>query len=240
MIKYSKKDSKEINSLIRQELLKLKEEAYKDFSSKLIPGMNNILGVRIPKLRDMAKKIAKGDYKEYLENPLDEYFEEVMLQGLTIGYLKEDIDYILKEVEKFIPKINNWSICDSFCIGLKIVKKNKYKVLEFLRRYLDSDKEYYIRFSVVILLDFYVEEEYIDRVLKELDRIRHDGYYVKMAVAWAISTCYIKFPERTMKYLKEKNTLDNYTYNKSLQKICESLKIDKETKEAIKSMKRKI
>jgi 3-methyladenine DNA glycosylase AlkD len=102
---------------------------------------------------------------------------------------------------------------------------------------MDS-REFYIRFGVVMLLNYYVEEAYIEKALQAMDQIHCDAYYVKMGVAWAISMYYVKFPEITMKYLKE-NHLDDFTYNKTLQKITESLKVDKETKDLIRSMKRK-
>ena len=100
-----------------------------------------------------------------------------------------------------------------------------------------SNKEFEIRFAVVIILNYYITEDYIDLILETLDEVKHEGYYVKMAVAWAISLCFVKFEEKTMNYLKN-NKLDDFTYNKSLQKICESLRVDKDTKAIIKSMKR--
>jgi 3-methyladenine DNA glycosylase AlkD len=108
----------------------------------------------------------------------------------------------------------------------------------FIQPYLKSDQEFYVRFAVVVLLDFYIDEAYITRVLYALDKIKHSGYYVKMAVAWSVSVCYIKFPEITMVYLKN-NSLDDFTYNKSLQKITESFRVDNEIKLVIKRMKRK-
>jgi 3-methyladenine DNA glycosylase AlkD len=89
-----------------------------------------------------------------------------------------------------------------------------------------------------MLIDFYIDDDYRRSVLKQLDSITHDGYYVKMAVAWAISICYIKFEEITLDYLKN-NNLNDFTYNKSLQKICESLKVNKNSKAFIRGMKRK-
>ena len=106
-----------------------------------------------------------------------------------------------------------------------------------MQPYLKSNKEFEIRFAVVIILNYYITEDYIDLVLETLDDVKHEGYYVKMAVAWAISLCFVKFEEKTMNYLKN-NKLDDFTYNKSLQKICESLRVDKDTKAIIKSMKR--
>lgn len=96
---------------------------------------------------------------------------------------------------------------------------------------------YEIRFGVVCLLDFFINEAYIDAVLEEMKKIHHDGYYVKMAVAWAVSICYIHFPEKTQKLLKE-NSLDDWTHNKTIQKIRESLRISKEEKEMLKTWKR--
>lgn len=227
-----------MNEKIREELLKLSEEKYREFSSRLIPGVDNILGVRLLYLRKIAKSIAKKDWRKYLKNANDTYFEEVMLQGMVIGYVNDsNIEEILVYITKFIPKINNWSICDSFSSGLKITNKNKEIVWEFLKKYLSSKEEYEVRFAVVMLLNYYIDEEYIRKVLKELDKVNHEGYYVKMAVAWAVSMCYVKFEDITLEYLNN-NNLDDFTYNKSLQKICESLKIDKERKVLIKSMKR--
>lgn len=225
--------------MIREQLLELAEDSYKDFSSNLLPGVDNLIGVRLPYLRKIAKQIVKKDWLSYIEDDNEIYFEEVMLKGMVIGYLGGyDIEEILKYIADFIPKINNWSVCDSFCVGLKITNRNQERVWEFLKPYLCSDKEFEVRFAVVMMINFYIDDDYVKLVLKELDNINHDGYYVKMAVAWAISISYIKFEELTLDYLKN-NNLDDYTYNKSLQKICESLKVDKATKDVIKGMKRK-
>ncbi len=137
-----------------------------------------------------------------------------------------------------MPKIYNWGICDTFCAGLKCFKSNKEKGFDLLNTYLDSQKEFELRFAIVLLLDFYIVDEYVDRVIEILDNIHHEGYYVKMAVAWAISICYIKYSEKTMIYLKD-NKLDNFTYNKALQKIIESYRVDKDEKNIIRNMKRK-
>lgn len=108
---------------------------------------------------------------------------------------------------------------------------------DFLQPCLESSGEFIVRFAVVMLLDYFITGEYIDRIYPVLDRIKHQGYYVKMAVAWAVSMCYVQFPEKTMAYLRN-NTLDDFTYNKSLQKITESLCVDSETKKTIRAMKR--
>lgn len=224
---------------IRTQLLSLAEPEYQKFSAALIPNITNVLGVRLPVLRKIAKQIAVGDWRTYLQTADDEYFEEVMLQAMVIGHVQADLDELLKAIEAFVPKIDNWSVCDSFCAGLKYTKVHSEPMWTFLQPYLRSEQEYEIRFGVVMLLNFYLDERYIDQVLNALDQIRHEAYYVKMAVAWAISMAYVKQPEVTMRYLKH-NTLDDFTYNKALQKITESYRVDPETKQMIRSMKRKV
>lgn len=227
-----------MNKIIRERILTLADEEYRQFHSGLIPDADNILGVRLPKLRKLAQELAKGNWRDYLSMAQDEYYEEIMLQGLVIGYAKADIEEILGYVAAFVPKISNWGVCDSFCNSLKITQKHMTRVWEFLQPYLKSHEEFELRFGVVMLLSFYIVDEYIDRVLPLLDGAKHEGYYVKMAVAWAISICFVKYPEKTIAYLKD-NTLDDFTYNKALQKITESLRVDKATKNLIRSMKRK-
>lgn len=221
---------------IRNKLFSLADEEYKKFHGSLCPGTNNIIGVRVPVLRDVAKVIAKGNWRTYLKTAKNEYYEEIMLQGMVIGLAKMELEERLEYIKSFVPKIDNWAVCDVTCAGLKFTKKHMEEVWKFLRTYIDSNKEFEIRFGVVMLLDFYVTEEYITQVLEILNNIHHEGYYVKMAVAWAISICYIKFPKETMELL-QKNSLDTFTYNKSLQKILESYRVSKEDKETIRKMK---
>lgn len=223
---------------LREKLFELADEKYKNFHSSLCPNTDNIIGVRVPKMREIAKEIAKESWRDFLANSSEDYYEEVLIKGFVIAYAKCDIEEKLKYIESFIPKINNWAVCDSFCNSLKFVNKNKNRVWEFIQPYLKSKNEFELRFAIVVLLNYYITEEYIDLVLEILNNTKHEGYYVKMAVAWAISICFIKFNEKTMHFLKHSN-LDDFTYNKSLQKICESLRVDKNTKSIIKSMKRK-
>lgn len=227
-----------MNNQLKEQLLELSDVKYQQFTARLIPNITNLLGVRHPELHKLAKSIAKGDWRTYLNQAEDEYFEEVMLQAMVIGYVKTDIDELLEYAAVFIPKINNWSICDSFCSGLKITKKNRARVWDFVIPYLSSQDTYHIRFGVVMLLSYFVDEEYIDQVLHKLDTIHSEEYYVQMAVAWAISICYIKMPEPTLIYLQS-SSLDRFTYNKALQKITESYQVSAEQKVLIRSMRRK-
>jgi len=227
------------NSEIRKKIEDLADEKYKEFHGGLCPEVNGIIGVRVPVLRNIAKEIAKDDWKTYLDNAVDNSYEEIMLQGMVIGLAKMDLEEFKFYLKKFIPKIDNWAVCDTTIAGLKLTRKYPKEMWKFAKVYLKSDKEFEIRFAIVMLLDFFIVDEYIDDVLKILNNIKHTGYYVKMAVAWAISICFIKYQEKTMKLLKN-NNLDNFTYNKALQKIIESYRVDKRTKNKIRNMKRKV
>lgn len=222
---------------IRKKIFELADEKYKEFHSGLCPNTNNIVGVRVPILRNYAKELASGDFRKYLKNAKNDYYEEIMLQGMVIGLAKMDIEERLKYIEGFVPKIDNWAICDVFCAGLKFVNKNKEQVWKFLQKYTKSKEEFELRFLIVMMLDFYITEEYINKVIALLDSIKHTGYYVKMAISWTISVAYVKYPKITMEYLKN-NTLDDFTYNKALQKILESYRVSDEDKKIIRGMKK--
>jgi len=216
----------------------LADEPYRDFQYKLILGADNIIGVRVPKLRALAKQIAKSDWQAFLKDAQDASLEEILLQGLVIGYVKMTPDEALERIAAFVPKISNWEICDICCSSFKTAAKDKEKLFAFLQPYLESEREFDLRFAVIMLMDYFITEEYIDRVLKIYDEIRHDGYYVKMAVAWALSVCFVKFQDKTMRFLKQ-NSLDDWTYNKALQKITESYRVDDSMKTVIRGMKRR-
>lgn len=219
---------------IKKYLLDEAEKDYKKFTASLIPNINNVMGVRLPVLRKIAKDIYENEnWHKFLQCDNCEFMEEVMLQGMVIGLIKKEPLEILNYVREFVPKINNWSVCDSFCCSLKFTKNNKKLVWDFIQPYFDSEKEYDIRFGFVMLLSYFIDDEHIDSVLKIADKFKDKRYYAQMGVAWAISVCYVKFPEKTFEYLKHSN-LDKQTYNKSIQKIRESYRIDKNEKEKLK------
>lgn len=214
----------------------LAEEEYRRFSASLLPGTNNILGVRLPNLRKLAQKIAKEDWRSVIQAISHSTFEETMLHGMILGYAETKPQERLAYIAEFIPYINNWSVCDSFCAGLKFTLHSKEAVWDFLQPYFSSENEFDVRFAVVMLLDYFIEPSYINQVLSLLDSVKHTGYYAKMAVAWAVSICFAKFPEVTMPYLRH-NTLDEETYRRALTKITESRQVDRETKQIIRAMR---
>lgn len=222
---------------IRKELYEKQDLKYKEFHAGLCPNVDKIIGVRVPELRKMAKRIATTNYTEFLENAKDEYYEELLLQGLVIGYAKISIQDTFKYLEEFVPKINSWAVCDTTCSNLKITQKHMKEMWQFLEQYINSQKEYEIRFALVMYLNYYLTDEYIDEILQKIDKIENKEYYVQMAVAWLISFAYIKQKEKTEKYLY-KNKLDKFTQNKSIQKICESFRVNDEDKEKLKKLKK--
>ncbi len=216
---------------IRKRLEQEAEEKYRVFSSALIPNIDNVLGVRIPKLNKLVKELHKTDWKPFLNQPCI-YMEETMLQGMLIA---KTGDFEL--VKQFVPKINNWSVCDKFCNSLKCVKDNKQQVWKFIQPYLKSKKEYNNRFALVIMLEYFIEEDYLAKIFEILNTFNSKKYYAQMAVAWLVSMCFVEFPKETTEFLKT-TKLDDWTYNKSIQKVIESLKVDKSTKQKLKLMKR--
>ena len=228
---------------IRELLEEMAEPDYAKFSGSLLGREAAMLGVRLPKIRELAKKVAKADGREYLENMLDcagenLYMEELMLYGMVIGCMKEKLEDLFPYIKSYVARIDNWSLCDSFCAGLKQTKKQPELMWDFLQPYLKSDKEFELRFGVVMLMDFYVTPDYIERLLQIFDNIHHEGYYVKMAVAWALSVCLVKQWDESFSYMSSpENHLDEFTYAKTVQKCRESFRLTAEQKESLRALK---
>ena len=223
---------------LKSKLDELSDKKYKEFHSGLCPGTDNIIGVRLPILRELAKEIAKQKPIEFLNKYKCKFYEEKMIYGLVIGYMKAEVDVKLDYLKQFVPMIDNWAICDCCCSTYKFTNRNMEKVYEFLQQYISSNQEFEVRFAVIMLMDYYLTDEYIDKVFKIYNEIKLDKYYVKMAVAWGISVAFVKNEQKTKEFLQN-NSLDKFTFNKALQKIIESNRVNKETKDEIRKMKLK-
>ena len=222
---------------IRQDLFEMQDLKYKEFHGSLCPDMDNIIGVRIPKLREYAKELYKSNKLEDIKIG-DKYYEELVIQGMLIGFqTKAPIEEVIKQVKEFVPKINSWAVCDTFCAGLKITKKYQTVMFNVIKEYLKSKQEYEVRFAIVMLLDYYINDQYIDQVLQILNNVKLDKYYVQMANAWAVSICLIKYYNKTLEFLKT-TKIDDFTYNKGIQKAIESYRITKEQKDYLRILKR--
>lgn len=226
---------------IRKALIELKDDKYKEFNSKLCPDTNKeMLGIRIPNLRKLAQKITKeNNWKEFVINNDTKYFEEVLLQGLIIGYSKIELNEKLEYIKIFVPRIDSWAINDTFVPTLKIKSRDLDEYWNFILKYTKSEKEFEIRFAVISMLDYFIIDEYVDKVIEILNNITHEGYYVKMGVAWTLAEIGIKYNSKLIDFLNKDNNLDKFTYNKSLQKMIESYRIKDEQKDLLRKMKRK-
>lgn len=196
---------------------------YQKFSASLLPGVKDLWGVRLPVLHRIAKKIASEGKVDVLKSSLKKpCFEERMVLGMAIGYMPWTPDFLEKQVEPFIPLIDNWSVCDSFCMGLKQVKKNQEETWAFVQKYFKSDLEYEVRFAVVLSLQFFMTESYLSLVLDQLALIHQEDHYAQMAIAWAIAKAYAVSPEVTQKWIK-KTKIKQEIIKKALQKVRDSL-----------------
>lgn len=215
----------------------LQDLKYKEFHSKLLNNQINLIGIKTPILRNIAKDISKGNYIEFLNLNQHKYYEENIIHGFIISNLKLPIDEIINHINNYLQFIDNWATCDLFCSSLKIISKNKDVFLKYINKLIIKDNEWTRRFCFVILLDYYIESPYLEKIFYLCDNYNNDKYYVNMAIAWLISICYIKHKEQTIIYLKN-NKLDKFTHNKAIQKIIESNRISKEEKNKIKLLKR--
>ena len=225
---------------LQAELKALQDLKYQKFHSSLLPGVQNIIGVRMPLLRKLAKEVLRGDWRSYLDSSVAEpntYYEDNILQALLIGTSKISLQERHTYIKAFVPKINNWAVCDLFCSTLKEVQRYPQEYWQMLMPYFNSTNAYDLRFASVMLLNHFTSDEFAEEALKLLEAINHEDYYVKMGVAWAISIFYIKQPKLTLSLLKQ-NNLDNFTHNKAIQKIRESFRVSNEEKEMLNRFKR--
>lgn len=226
---------------LKEELLKLQDEKYRKFNENICKDTRyKLLGIRMPILRTLAKEISKEEnFEEYLDLKNIEYFEEVLIKGLIIAYKKLSFEEKKKYIKEYVPHMDSWAMTDTFCPTLKIKEKDLSNVWNFILPYTQAKGEFEVRFAVIMMLDYYITDEYVDKVIYELNKITHEGYYVKMGVAWCLAEIGIKYNEKLMKFLKGKNNLDNFTYNKTLQKMIESYRISDDDKNILRKMKRK-
>ena len=215
------------------DLISLKNDEYALFQKKLIPDTSYpILGIYSKDLKEIAKN-NKLNYDYLKEEHI--YLEEYLLHALILGYLK-DFNQLIDNLSTFVYKIDNWALCDTLCASLKITKKYKNEMLNFISKFnLDGYKK---RFYLIMLKCYYVDEYYINLIFDELDKIKSDEYYVNMASAWLLSECYIKYPNETYEYMK-KSKLNDFAFNKGISKIHDSFRVNDEFKLKAKALRRK-
>lgn len=210
---------------------------YREFDSKLIPNISKdkIIGVRMPVLRKIAKDIYNNEYIDvFLEELPHKYQEENILHGIILSMKYKDIDRLLEKLDRFLPYIDNWAVTD--IISPKIFKKYPDEVYDKIKIWIDSEYEYVVRFGVVSLLQFYLDNNFRLEELELVANINSNYFYVNMAISWFYSIALVKQYDDTIKYFEGKK-LDKWIHNKSIQKACESYRITKDKKEYLRSLK---
>ena len=221
---------------IQEELFKLQDLNYKDFTSKLIPNIDKdiIIGVKTPLIRALTKKINYEDAIKFINDLPHKYHEENIIHACLMNTYIKDLDTYLEYLDKFLPYIDNWAICD--CVNPKIFKKDYNKVHKYLLNILKDKRTYYKRFSIVSLLQFYLGDNLYKKDLITLSKIKSKEYYVNMAISWYYSFALIKNYEEVIP-LFENKILDKWIHNKSIQKAIESYRISNERKSYLRSLK---
>lgn len=216
-------------------LKSLADKQYKNFADSLVPGMNLSLGIRVPILRKTAKEIAKGNYYEFLACKKGAYREEIMLEGLVMSLIKCDYPQMLDYIKTYADKITSWETCD--IVSFKSIKKHLDEFFNDIEYFIYNKNPWVVRFGFGCLLEFYLTDEYIDAVLKYVDSVDSDFYYVQMMQGWLVATAAAKCRDKTMAYLAD-NRLNAVTQNMAVRKIRESNRISKEDKEFVKQFKK--
>ena len=223
--------------MIVEKLFFYQDLEYRDFNSRLIPNISKdkVIGVRVPILRNIAKEIKDCDYiDDFLDELPHKYQEENLLHGMILSLKYKDIDILLDKLDKFLIYVDNWAVTD--IISPKIFKKSPDLVYEYIKKWISSDKEYVIRFGVVSLLQFYLDDNFKLEELELVKNINCDYFYVKMAIAWFYSFALIKKYDQAIRYFEERK-LDKWIHNKSIQKACDSYRISDDRKEYLKSLR---
>lgn len=212
------------------------DENYAAFNAKTAPGSRPAMGIRVPRLRAIAKEIIKGDAKGFLSCKNSGYHEEDMLRAMVIAGAEMDMDERLEHIRDFVPTINNWAVCDTLCNDFKKARKHRAELWDFITGYLSHETEFEIRFGMVMLLWHYTTEEYTEKSLKLIAEVDSEYYYVKMAAAWAYSQFFVYQRDLTLPFI-EAGILEPWTQNKAIQKIRESYRVSKEDKEYLLKFK---
>lgn len=227
---------------ITRKLFSLQDEKYLDFQIKLVPGITKeqMIGIRTPDLRALAKEIAANPdtASTFLQELPHKYFEENLIHFFIIALIK-DFDECINQVEKFLPYVDCWPVCDQ--ASPKVFKKNHEKLLPRVKNWISSDHIYTSRYGMRILMNEFLGEdfktEYADLVVSRMSRKGEtEEYYLKMMAAWYFATALAKNWDQVLPFIEERR-LDTWTHNKAIQKALESFRVSDEHKEYLRKLK---
>lgn len=212
------------------------DQKYNDFNRKIINSGVVTIGCTTPFVRKIAKNYS---LEQVLKFPLHEYYEVDLLRGIVISYSKIPYEQKKDLLDDFAATIENWAVCDCNCI--KVSNKERELYFEYFCKLLSDERTFVCRYGVVNLLANYLDEEYICRIFTSLRSVRIWGeYYVDVAVAWLIATAVVKCRDATVKYMENegREVLNNFAYNRALQKMRDSFRVSDEDKQWTRSLKR--
>lgn len=217
-------------------LFEMRDEKFRDFTSKLIPGVDKelIIGVRVPEIRRLAKTLSADERKKFLSELPHKYHEENLLHGAILQLIKNDIGEVISETEKFLPYIDNWAVCDMS--QSKLLGKCPDMVFGKVCEWAKSEKTYTVRFAIDVLLQFFLDENFKPEVFSLAESIVSEEYYINMALAWFWSFALIKRYDEALPIIESKR-LPAFVHNKAIQKARESYRISDERKEYLKTLK---
>ena len=231
--------TKETYEEFRKELFSQAEEDYRNFNEKLLCSALPVIGLRVPFLRKTAKKIAKEDGIGFLQVCGKDTYEERLLYGLVAAELPVSFEGFLPYCDFYTEHlVENWAHCDTFCASVKkIIKGHESAFFQHIETYLQSENPWAVRVGLVMMLWHYLTEEYLPQVLERTDVIQSKHYYVRMGQAWLLATAWAKDRELLLHYM-ENHHLDDWTWNRFIQKCCESYRVSVEDKAFLRRQKR--
>ena len=218
---------------IRKTLLSMQDAKYRDFHARLMPNIdkNKIIGVRVPKIRTLAKEI-KNDTGDFLEKLPHKYYEENNLHALLVSQIP-DFDECIEKLNRFLPYVDNWATCD--IMSPKSFKKNKEKLLLQIENWIKSGHTYTVRFGIEMLMTHFLDDDFDEKYLEQVSLIKSDEYYINMMIAWYFATALAKKWDFAVKYLEDAR-LSQWVHNKTIRKAVESYRITEKQKEYLKTL----
>ena len=209
---------------------------FKAYHEKTANTAKPVLGVSVPRVREIAKIVLKGDYLNYLKSCEFNYFEDIMLYGFVVASLS--YGEFLKYLPIFLAKADSWAHIDSFVAAAKCIGKNKADFMQKIKSSVLNSSGFTLRFYIVCLMNYYLDGEYLDYAFEVCQKCDGKGYYTDLAIAWLISVAFVKFKDKTFDFIKNCN-LTNFTLNKSISKINDSFRVSRENKILLQKFRRK-
>lgn len=220
------------------ELFKIQEVGLIEFTKSLIPGLKEeVIGCRTPDIKELARKLIKcNEHESFLKTLPHKYHEENLLHGFILARIKVSQKELFDLINEFLPYVNNWSVCDSMVRRSKVFTSDLEKLFIEVKNWLNSKEVYHIRFGIITMMSYFLNDEYIDEVITLASSIQTDEYYINMALSWLYATALINYDDLIIKLLEERK-LNTFVHNKTIQKANESYRINESIKEYLKTLK---